>query len=231
MTLEGLKSFYKKMPPTVMIPRGVQSSDLVPIRKREEVREEMNTPDHAPVMIYIGSLSQEKRVDRILVALEQLRAVNPDLYLWIIGDGPERYPLEQKMASFHLESRVRFAGPRSDVANFLNASDLFVLMSETEGIPGAVLEAAILSLPSVAARVGGVPECIVDGQTGILVDPSNTNEVTGAIQKLIKFPDLRADMGKNAKAFVSEGFSMEKIAKRYTDFFDGILRAKHGGGS
>jgi glycosyltransferase involved in cell wall biosynthesis len=225
-TLEGLKSFYKNIPRLITIPRGVRTSKFVPGRTKEAVRRELDTPESAPVMIVVGSLSFEKCVERNLAALDRLRTVLPNLYLWIIGDGPERKQLEKQMESLHLQDRVRFAGQRADVADFVGASDLFVLLSDTEGIPGAVLEAGILGIPSVASRVGGVPECVINGKTGILVDPGNIDEVSGSIKRMILDPDLRIRMGSEARSFILEKFPMDKIAHAYAEFYQQILTSK-----
>ena len=192
-----------------------------------EVRKDLATPESAPVMIMVGSLSREKCVERNLLALDRLKASLPNLYLWIVGDGPERMHLQKQMTSLELQNRVRFTGQRTEVADFVSAADLFVLLSDTEGIPGALLEAGALAIPSVASRVGGVPECVIDGKTGILVDPANIEEVSDNIQKMILDSDLRTRMGSEAKAFVLEKFHMEKIASAYEEFYKEILKSKH----
>jgi len=230
ITLEGLKSFYKNMPRSISIPRGIRPAKFVPQRRKEEVRNELDTPESAPVMIVVGNLSREKRIDRNLLALERLKDIIPNLHLWIVGDGPEREKLEKQADSIHLKSRVRFAGSRADVADLVSASDLFVLLSDTEGIPGAVLEAGVLGIPSVSSRVGGVPECVIDGKTGFLVDASNIDEVSYNIKRMILNSDLRTRMGRDAKAFVLEKFCMEKIARSYVDFYNEILTAKRSSG-
>src|SRR4029079_872302 len=95
------------------------------------------------------------------------------LHLWIVGGGPLRETLERQVHTSLLASSTRFLGVQHQVANYMNAADIVALTSATEGMPAVLLEAGALGLPVVTTRVGGVAECVLDGKTGILVQPSD----------------------------------------------------------
>src|SRR5207244_10319617 len=147
----------------------------------------------------------------------------PDLHLWILGDGMLRPELERLTSDLGLTARVRFLGLKDDVASFMNAADLLVLSSDTEGIPGAILEAGLLGLPVVAPRVGGIEDCIVDGQTGLLTEPNDEDALSRAICKLSSDPVLRTQLGMRAQDFIQKNFLLQNIANEYVRFYQEVL--------
>lgn len=123
----------------------------------------------------------------------------------------------------NLASCVFFKGYQQDVSPYLAAADLLILTSDTEGLPGVVLEAAYFEVPSVASEVGGIRECLMDGQTGFLIQDRSIPAFCAKIDWLLDQPDLRKDMGAKAKALVADNFQMEKIAGQYLDFFESLM--------
>ncbi len=109
------------------------------------------------------------------------------------------------------------------MASLVNAGDILVLASETEGIPGVVLEAAVLGIPSVAPAVGGVPECIVDNETGILLQTASVESLARAIVELISNRERRIKMGNQARGWVMKNFSMEHITQQYLHFYNELI--------
>lgn len=225
-SFDFLKSLQNGSSDVVRIPRAVEPLSFLPQENRDKVRQTLSTTESAPVLIFVGSLTPEKRVQRLLRLLQHLIPKVPSLQLWILGDGPLRPELETYAASLRIDSSVRFLGIQQDVASYVNASDLLVLSSETEGIPGVVLEAALLSIPSVACNVGGVSDCIVDTQTGILVDAQDETKMIEAVLHLLSNRGKRTEMGKNAREWVMKNFSMELIAGQYLEFYRKLWRTK-----
>jgi glycosyltransferase involved in cell wall biosynthesis len=223
-----LQSFYSSRYKIVTIPRGIEPSAYVPKTDRVEFRNQVGIPCDSPVLIFIGSLTGEKRVDRLVRMMKDLTPFVPEMRLWILGDGPLRKSLEELSAELGVKDLVTFFGLQKDVSSFLNAADLLVLCSETEGIPGVVLEAGLFGVPSVATRVGGVMDCIVDGQTGILVDPDDEAGFGSSVLGLIENKQMRIKMGENSKQWVHERFTMDEIAKRYILFYEELLEDRKG---
>lgn len=123
-----------------------------------------------------------------------------------------------------LASFVYFTGYQQDVAPYLAAAELLVLTSDTEGLPGVVLEAAHFGVPCVATEIGGISECLVDGETGMLIPDRSVAGFCEKIIFLLDHPLVRKSMGHKAKTFIAENFQMEKVSKQYLDFFRSISK-------
>jgi len=135
------------------------------------------------LLVFAGDLLPVKQVDRLLHALALLAPSMPDLALAIVGDGAESDSLAEVIRVQHLGARILFAGlrPHREIPTWLAAADVFVLPSATEGLPLVVLEALAAGTPVVASRVGGIPECIQEGETGLLVDPKGVAPLAEAL--------------------------------------------------
>jgi glycosyltransferase involved in cell wall biosynthesis len=158
-------------------------------------------------VIYVGRLSQEKNLLGLLQAIRGL-----DIELTMIGNGPQRQQLAERATSHGIS--VRFLGnqPHCELPKFLNQADLFVLPSYSEGHPKALLEAMACGLPVVGADVPGIRELIGHRQTGFLCDPS-PDEIQAAILEVLGDERLKTKMGRLAREFVVENFSIDKILK------------------
>lgn len=161
-------------------------------------------------VVTVGRLIPLKRIDRIMEALGRLDGVG----LVIIGDGPERGPLEELARALHISDRVYFAGQRSqaETLSLMAACDLFVLNSTHEGFPHVVLEAMSLGLPVVATAVGGTPELIRDGENGRLLLPSDGQALHRALSKLLSAPFERRLLAEGALRTL-ERFRLARMAE------------------
>ncbi|MEM4188257.1 MAG: glycosyltransferase family 4 protein, partial [Candidatus Hadarchaeum sp.] len=160
--------------------------------------------------ITVGRLVPWKRIDQLLEALSHL----PEIGLVVIGDGPERSQLEALARKLGVSERVHFAGSLSkfETLRLMAACDLFVLNSTYEGLPHVVLEAMALGLPVVATAVGGTPEVVKDGETGILVPPEGDGLIE-ALRGLVEDPEGRKAMAYAGRDWVRQQFSMEKMVQ------------------
>jgi phenylacetate-CoA ligase len=171
----------------------------------------------------VARLSAEKDHATLLEAFARLHAARPDAHLTLIGDGPLRGELEAQRARLGLESALTLAGHREDVAALLPAFDVFALSSRTEGMSLTLLEAAAAALPIVATRVGGNPEVVADGETGILVPPGDPGRLSEALQAMAERQD-RAAMGARGRARVAERHGMDRMAAAYDALYAEVLR-------
>jgi glycosyltransferase involved in cell wall biosynthesis len=135
--------------------------------------------------------------------------------LVIVGDGPEREALRAVIRDAKVERYVRLTGTRSDVARLLPAFDAFALPSRTEGLPLVLLEAMASGLPVVATSVGGIPDLVASGVTGLLVPPSDISAMRGALFSLAENPALAHDLGGAAQQRVLALHSVDAMAKAY----------------
>ncbi|MCB0164579.1 MAG: glycosyltransferase family 4 protein [Anaerolineae bacterium] len=222
VTLQRVQDYYGLSVPTMYIPNGIDTAALCPATDRLALRRQLQTPADAPVLIFVGSLTKEKRPDRLLRVFQQVQAKISSARLWIVGGGSLRSVLEQQAQTMGL-ANVNFLGVQSEVASLLNAADLFVLTSDTEGIPAVVLEAGASGLPVVATCVGGLAECVTDGQTGYLLPPQDESGQVQAILSLLQQPEQRRRMGQAAKQWVQTTFSIEHITQQYLNFYNRVL--------
>lgn len=166
--------------------------------KREASRKSHGIRGADFVLGYVGRLSAEKGLTYLLTACADLVTAGVPLRVLLIGEGPQRHELEQFSQQLGLGDRVVFAGFQEDVVPWLLCMDVFVLPSLTEGTPMALLEAMVHGVPAVASAVGGVPQIIQNGETGLLVAPGNAGEVSCAVLALLRDPGLRRMLSQNA---------------------------------
>jgi len=167
-----------------------------------------------PMILCIGNLWRQKRVDILLDALALVAKGNLPWRCTIVGTGPLESDLRAQAASLGLGDVVQFVGRAEDVRPYLSAADLFVLSSENEGLPLVLGEAMAYGIPCIATDVGGNKEIIVHGQTGLLVKAGVPEELADAIEHLLARPEERRRMGANAYQRVHEHFNIEHSMNR-----------------
>lgn len=143
----------------------------------------------------LGRLHRQKGFDVLVRAIAEV----PDASLVLVGDGPEREPLEALAAELGVADRVHLAGWHDSPRNFLASFDVFALPSRFEGFPLSIVEAMLAGLPVISTRVGAIAEAVADGQTGRLVAPEDVAGLTAALRALRDDPDGRAAMGATGR--------------------------------
>lgn len=209
----------------VTIPRGVDPLRLRAERDRSAVREELGIAASAPVVISVGALSPEKDPIALLDLCASLTRSMPDVTHLFAGDGPMREELTQAVRARGLEGHVRLLGSRADIGDLLGASDLLVLASRSEGMPGCLIEAGMAALPVVAFRVAGVPEVLADGVTGYLVEAGDHDGLARRTIELLGDEQLRRSMGAAAEERCRSLFAIEHVAGRYADVYAEVARS------
>jgi glycosyltransferase involved in cell wall biosynthesis len=163
-----------------------------------------------------------------LRAAAKLASRIPSIEFVLVGDGPLRSGLEELASSLGLGARARFLGERHDMAAILASIDISVLFSESESMPNVVLEGMAAGVPVVASRVGGNPEVVQDGTTGLLVKQGDEEELVEALATLVERPDLRIEYGQRGKKLAQEKFRMDRIACQYEELYNSLLEGKIG---
>jgi glycosyltransferase involved in cell wall biosynthesis len=182
-----------------------------------EPRRPKGVPDAAPLLLHVGRLAPVKGQRELIEALALLR--RPDALAVLAGKdletgGSYQCELEALAAELGVRERVVFAGYRDDVPALLAAADVFVLPSFVEGLPLTVLEAMAAARPVVASRVGGTPEAVVHGETGVLVPPGDVEALAGALNELLADPERARRLGEAGKQRVKERFSVGVMSDR-----------------
>jgi glycosyltransferase involved in cell wall biosynthesis len=169
-----------------------------------------DTTAGAPVrIVMIGRFSPQKDHAGLLHALAPLG--NLHWRLWLIGGGPDQAAAIALARDLRLGDRVQFLGERDDARAFLERADIFALASHWEGLPYSVLEAMSAGLPVIASAVGGVPEAVIDGETGILVPREDTAALRNALASLISDPERRHRLGTAARQRYESAFRFERM--------------------
>ncbi len=189
-------------------------------------RNHLGIPENALLVGSIGRLALQKGYSDLLDAMAVLIPEYPDLALVIAGDGPERQRLTDQAHRLNISKRVYFLGHRVDVQPVLDSIDIFALPSLWEALPFSLLEAMSTGLPAVGTRVAGVPEVIVQGQTGLLVRPSKPKEFADALKMLIDSQELRRSMGHRARIRVIQSFNEAFMVARTFDTYREMLQVK-----
>ncbi|WP_238537743.1 glycosyltransferase [Zavarzinella formosa] len=173
-----------------------------------------------------GRLSPEKGFQLLPAIAEKVGRVCPEVRFQMAGDGPLRANIETEASKRGVTDRIEFLGFRSDIDRLMSEADVLLLPSFTEGLPNVVLEAAAAGIPSVATRVGGTPEAIIDGQTGWLVPSGDVNTMSEALIRLAKDPARRSAMGDAARENAEANFSFAAQASAYRQLIDRLGSAR-----
>jgi sugar transferase (PEP-CTERM/EpsH1 system associated) len=209
----------------VVIPNGIPLGDFQP-GGRAKVRADLGIPPAALVVGTVGRLQSVKGTTYLLEAFACLAPDHPGAILLLVGDGPQRVQLEGMAQRLGVSERVRFLGSRSDVSRLLQAMDVFVLASIWEGMPNAALEAMAVGLPVVATAVGGTPEVVVDGETGLLVPARDPDALARAVAHLLHDPELWRRMGQAGRRRVEQHFSEAQMVRQTERLYDELLSGR-----
>jgi glycosyltransferase involved in cell wall biosynthesis len=160
----------------------------------------------------VARLSKEKGLRYLLEAFAVVAARHPEARLVLAGEGPERRRLERLAGRLGVAERVRLLGevPHERVPQVLEGLDVFAMPSTYEGFGVAALEAAAMEVPVVASRIHGIPDVVMDGETGLLVPARDRRALAAALERLVSDPDLRRRLGRAGRAFVAEHYSWEE---------------------
>jgi glycosyltransferase involved in cell wall biosynthesis len=205
-----------------VIPHAVPAwrFELVTSDVRNASRKRIGVTHDQSVVGFVGALSREKRVDEIISAIASV----PQAVLLIVGRGPERAGLTA-LANEVAPGRVRFFESRKEPATVMAACDVIVLASETEGMPGVLIEAGLMGIPVVAPDVGGVSAIVQDGVTGRLIDGHQPWSLAGAIRQLLK---TGAGMGPAARRHCIERFDLSVVAGAWSELIERVVPTSHG---
>lgn len=206
-----------RLPPdrVVAIPNGVDPARVAPRRGRAATRAAIGVAADATAILSLGALTWEKDPVGHLETSAPLLARHPGAVHLFAGDGPLRDQLAAAAGRLGLADRVRLLGSRDDVGDLLAASDLMLFASRTEGMPASVIEAGMAGVPVAGTALAGVPEVVVDGQTGLLATPGDRDGLRAALDRLLGDPELRAAMSRAAQARCRDRFGIAAIAGAY----------------
>ena len=184
----------------------------------EAARPQLRVDGKPPVVVSVGRLKAPKDFVSLVRSLAEIRP--RPFHALIVGDGPDRVAVEKEIRRLDLVREVELLGERRDVSDLLAASDVFVLSSDSEGLPMSILEAMANGLPVVATAVGGVPEVVLDGETGFLVPPGDSKRLAAALARLVDDAGLRRSLGDAGRRRVEEaGFDLRSFQRAHVELY------------
>ncbi|HXB58220.1 MAG TPA: N-acetyl-alpha-D-glucosaminyl L-malate synthase BshA [Candidatus Acidoferrales bacterium] len=204
-TMEVIHNFFSPRPPR---------------RSREEVRRELGLADNETMIFHSSNLRPLKRIDLLL---ETVARVHPsDSFKLVVLAGGSFNPFIKDVHRLNLQDRIVVREKVEDIEDYLQAADLGLFTSETESFCLSILEAMCFGCPSVARRVGGIPEVVEENVSGLLVPSDDPDVLRSAVEMLIREPRRRTTMGLAAQQRAKEHFSAKVIVPRYEALYDRV---------
>jgi glycosyltransferase involved in cell wall biosynthesis len=194
------------------IPNAINPAEYISI-----LREESPHVHHDVTILFLGHIGEQKGVGDLLLAASKMKGKMKEAFRFdLVGEslmGGERERFQEQSQHLGLDGLVRFYEPEYGSAKVarLTTADIFVLPSHSEGMPMVILEAMASGLPIVATRVGGIPDMIMDGETGVMVNPGCPDDLAEAIGRLVDDPHLRFALGTRAREWVQMRFDLDTL--------------------
>lgn len=209
----------------VVVPHGLDLAPYLEVPEADAAaRAALGLPADAFVAVFAGRLVPIKDVATLLDAFAQVRAGIPAAHLVVAGDGELRGELMARARALGLDAAVHWLGWRRDLARLYAASDIVVLSSRNEGTPLALIEGMAAGRPAAATAVGGVPDVVREGQTGLLAPAGDAAALGEAIARLARDPALRRAMGSAARADMVARYSAARLADDLDRLYTSLLR-------
>jgi len=215
----------------VVIRNGVDMTRFAGQPAGERIRHELGIPATARLVVVVSRLARLKGIEVFLEAAAALKPRYADVRFAIVGETSPPDPaylrcLEQLSQQLGVADRVTFTGRRSDIPAILGAADVAVMPSLNEALSNVVLESMAAAAPVVATRVGGTPEALTDGATGLLVSPGDAGAIARAVSRLLDDRDLAARLGRAARVRIAEQFSVARMVSATEDLYAELLARK-----
>jgi glycosyltransferase involved in cell wall biosynthesis len=220
---------YAVAPPAkiAVIPLGF---DLKPFLRcqdqRGQFRHELSVSDGARLVSIVGRIFPIKNHRLFLDAAALVAAREPSVLFVIVGDGVLRWEMEDHARELRIADRVIFTGWRRDLPRIYADTSILVVSSNNEGTAVSAIEAMAAGRPVVATRVGGLPDLITEGETGLLVPPGDPDGLASAVLRLLQDPGTACRMGQSARAMVQERFSVRRLVVDMENLYHQLLAQK-----
>lgn len=221
-----IDSFFLDKNKIKVIYNAIDNDEHSLANSNRNIREEFNINLKVPLVAVVGRFSHEKGHRYFVEALPQIIQELPELKVMFIGDGPLKETIQKKVEILGLNPHVIFTDYQSNVQDFYREIDLLVLPSMSEGMPNVALEAMLFEKPVVSTHVGGVPEVVVDGETGIIVEPQAPKQLAEAVIRLFENPDMLHDFGVAGRERVLREFDPVQRVKKITAMYEEVLKTK-----
>lgn len=205
-----------KSTPVHVIPNTVDVERFRPASQSHDL------DDHGPSVLFLGRFSRNKGPHHLIEAIPQVIESIPDASFDFVGQGPLQEFLTKRMSSLGLNGNARLRGKVPDVVPILQRASVVTRPSLTEGMPLAVMEAMACGKPVVATRVGGTPDLIRDGETGILFDPGDVDALAEGLIRILENRSRAVAMGRAAREWTERQMTWEGLSRRYEKLYEEV---------
>jgi len=214
-----------------VIRNGVDLTRFDSLPPSLQLRRQLGLADETPLVGVVSRLTRLKGLEHFLEAAAIVRSRFPDIRFLIVGetspiDRPYLRDLQAYAARCGIAEHVIFTGLRTDVPSVLASLSVSVMPSLNEALSNVVLESMAAGAPTVATRVGGTPEAVIDGVTGILVPPADSTSLADAIVHLLNHPQAAAQLGRAARERIADHFSVRRMVRATEDLYTDLLERK-----
>ena len=192
------------------------------------VRAEWGIPPSAPLVGTVAVFREQKRLDLWIGVARQIKEAIPDVHFLLVGDGPLRAEMEAQIRSKGLASSVQLVGLQDETRPYFAAFDAYLMTSDFEGLPIALLEAMSMAAPVIVTAVGGIPEVVSSGVSGMLREAGDTHGLASDVITLLGDQGRARRMGKVARETVVDRFSMERMQRELEAMYEHVI-AEHRG--
>ena len=207
----------------VTISNGIELAARVS-RSPREVREELGIPQEGPLVGMVARLAPQKGVREFMRACAEVAARWPEAHFVLAGDGPLRGVARSLRDELGLAGRLELPGEVQSARELISALDVLVVASTSEGSSLAAMEAMAEEKPVVATRVGGVPEVVAEGETGVLVEAGDSGALAGAIDEMLRDPARARELGERGRRRAAERFDVKQMLERTQQVYADLLR-------
>ncbi|MCS3801361.1 glycosyltransferase [Niastella sp. OAS944] len=221
----SIKINYGKAKPQVqVVANGADTTKYARTQTFEkDIRKELNIPATATVIGITCVFRVQKRLGTWLEIAKALHAKHPDTYFIMVGTGPLSEEIHAKAKELGTDKYIFFAGSQAETRPYFTAMDIFMMSSEFEGLPIALLEAMSMNCVPACTAAGGIPEVIKDGVNGVLVPVEQPMQLVDRLSQLLQQPDVAAQMKQAARETVINSFSMKRMVAELEDIYHNLI--------
>ena len=211
-------------PDVINIPTGIDSEKFKPVDSN--IRKKYNVEPDDKLVLFVGRFVPVKNIPFLITGMAELIKSDSKIKLMLVGEGPLYEQLVNLVSTLNIGSNVIFSGRilNDILPEYYSAADVFVITSNYDNFPNAVIEAMACSLPVVGTKVGGIPQQVEDGVNGFLIENNNMSEFKEAVLKLVNNRRLCKEIGERNKEIVKAKYDWSKSARRFWEIYEGILK-------
>ena len=210
-----------------IIRNGVELIEPLDSDERARRRAEIGVAEDELLIGCVANYRPVKRLDLLIDAFAAIARKQDNVRLMLVGEGDMRPEMERQIRGLGLEGRIRLHGLALDPAPLYGMFDMVVQSSRSEGLPNALLEAAAAGLPIVATDAGGTGEIVIDGVTGLLIQPGDAGALASALGRVTSDQELRARLGAAALQHAATTFGMDRFIAEFADLYEELATRKN----